>query len=88
LGWVCWGANLTTKKHFTEVFDIWQKQSGAVTNQATNRWENHPQKEEWLHKIRTLGFGSFIFENGNLDEQRKAFFEWASASNIIWEAKS
>ncbi|WP_206757775.1 hypothetical protein [Scytonema hofmannii] len=75
------------KKHFTELFDIWQKQSGVITNQASNKWENHPQKEEWLNKIRTIGFGAFIVENG-FDEQRKAFFVWASASNIIWEAKS
>jgi hypothetical protein len=58
--------------HFTELFDTWQKQSGAITNQASNKWENHPQKEEWLDKIRTLGNAAFIYENGNFDEQRNA----------------
>ena len=73
------------RAHFTELFDIWQKQSGAVTNQATTQWESHPKKEEWLNKIRTIGFGTFILENGSFDEERNAFFEWADASNIIWE---
>ncbi len=76
------------KTHFTELLEQWQKQSGAVTNQASNKWENHPQKEEWLNKIRTIGFGTFILENGSFDEERKAFFEWADTLNIIWEAKS
>ncbi|WP_029634449.1 hypothetical protein [Scytonema hofmannii] len=48
------------RAHFTELFDIWQKQSGAITNQASNKWENHPQKEEWLDKIRTIGNAAFI----------------------------
>jgi hypothetical protein len=71
------------RSRFTELFEQWQKQSGVVTNQASNKWENHPQKEEWLHKIRTIGFAVFILESGKFDADRKAFFEWADASNII-----
>jgi hypothetical protein len=38
------------RKHFTELFEQWQKQSGVTTNQANIRWENHPKKEEWLNQ--------------------------------------
>jgi hypothetical protein len=76
------------RKHFTELFDMWQKQSGAVTNQANNRWENHPKKEEWLNEIRTIGYAEFLFVDGLYNAERAAFGQWADASNIIWGTES
>jgi hypothetical protein len=76
------------RKHHKELFEQWQKQSGKITDAVNNRWENHPQKEEWLNTIRTKGNASFILENGSFDSERNAFWQWAEAEKIIWGVES
>jgi hypothetical protein len=37
-----------------------------------------------MDKIRSLGFAAFIYESGDLDRERKEFYEWANSNNLIW----
>jgi hypothetical protein len=63
----------------------WEKSQGKVSTVQASKWENHPQKEEWLEKIRTIGYVSFWYETNNQDEiqTRINFYDWAFAQKII-----
>jgi hypothetical protein len=76
------------QRNWEELANQWYKSAGKVSPAQTEKWENHPQRLEWIDKIRSLGFAAFIYESGSLDEQRKEFYEWANAKNLIWEAQS
>ena len=54
--------------HFEELRSQWEKSQGKVSTVQASKWENHPQKEEWLEKIRTIGYVSFWYETNNQDE--------------------
>ncbi|NWF61592.1 MAG: MarR family transcriptional regulator [Fischerella sp.] len=72
--------------NFEELAAQWRKTpSGAATN---SKWKNHPHYQEWLDKIRSLGFAAFIYETGKRDKEREEFFRWANANNLIWGAES
>ncbi|TFI50808.1 hypothetical protein BLD44_029470 [Mastigocladus laminosus UU774] len=72
--------------NFEELAAQWRKTpSGAATN---SKWENDPRHQEWMDKIRSLGFGAFIYESGKRDKEREEFFRWANANNLIWGAES
>ncbi|KOP23137.1 hypothetical protein AMR41_27940 [Hapalosiphon sp. MRB220] len=72
--------------NFEELAAQWRKTpSGAATN---SKWENDPRHQEWMDKIRSLGFGTFIYESGKRDKEREEFFRWANANNLIWGAES
>ena len=73
------------KANFEELAPQWGKTPSAVA--TSSKWENDPRRQEWLDKIRSPGFAAFIYENGNLDKERKDFFEWANANKLIWENK-
>ena len=70
------------EKNFEELRSQWEKENGVVKN--SKNWESDPRRLEWLDKIRSLGFAAFIYENGNLDEERHQFYEWANSKNLIW----
>ncbi|MFK0730439.1 MAG: hypothetical protein ACIWVG_04590 [Gloeotrichia echinulata HAB0833] len=70
------------EKNFEELRSQWEKENGVVKN--SKNWESDPRRLEWLDKIRSLGFAAFICENGNLDEERQQFYEWANSKNLIW----
>jgi hypothetical protein len=71
--------------HFEELRSQWEKSQGKVSTVQASKWENHPQKEEWLEKIRTIGYVSFWYETNNQDEiqTRINFYDWAFAQKII-----
>ncbi|BAZ71264.1 hypothetical protein NIES4106_60610 (plasmid) [Fischerella sp. NIES-4106] len=74
------------ESNFEELAAQWRKTpNGAATN---SKWENDPRRQEWLDKIRSLGFGTFIYESGKRDKEREEFFKWANANNLIWGAES
>lgn len=70
-------------KNWEEISDAWRKATGKPSTAQSNKWENHPNKQEWLQKINTLGFGAFIIENGDFDDERKEFFNWANSRGLI-----
>ncbi|MBE9053438.1 MarR family transcriptional regulator [Nostocales cyanobacterium LEGE 11386] len=74
------------EKNFEELRSQWEKLRGVV--RGSKNWESDPRRQEWLDKIRSLGFATFIYENGSLDKQRKEFYEWANSHNLIWGDKS
>ncbi|MBD1836658.1 hypothetical protein [Coleofasciculus sp. FACHB-501] len=51
-------------------------------------FSQHPQRGEWLDKIRTLGAGAFVFESGSRDQERSDFLDWADTSKLIWGQES
>ena len=51
-------------------------------------FSQHPQRGEWLDKIRTLGAGAFLFEDGSRDQERSDFLDWADTSGLIWGQES
>ncbi|TVP63417.1 MAG: hypothetical protein EA343_08165 [Nodularia sp. (in: Bacteria)] len=73
------------EKNFDELRSQWEKLRGVVRG---SKWESDPRRQEWLDKIRSLGFAGFIFEDGNLDKQRKEFYQWANSHNLIWGDKT
>ncbi len=73
------------EKNFNELRSQWEKLRGVVRG---SKWETHPCRQEWIDKIRSLGFAGFIFEDGNLDKQRKEFYQWANSHNLIWGDKT
>ncbi|MGB6296549.1 MAG: hypothetical protein WBF90_10225 [Rivularia sp. (in: cyanobacteria)] len=74
------------EKNWEELRSQWEKSQGVVS--CSRDWESDPHHEEWLNKIRTLGFAGFIFENGSRDKEREEFYKWAKSKNLIWEDKS
>jgi hypothetical protein len=74
------------ESHFRELRSQWDKQNGVV--RSSKNWESDPRRQEWLDKIRSLGFAAFIYEDGGLNKERKEFYEWANSKNLIWGAES
>lgn len=72
-------------KHHLELHEQFKKTPEGLLAQD---WSSHPHYQEWLNKIRTLGFASFIYESGDRDEERYEFFNWANNNKLIWEKKS
>ncbi len=68
--------------------ELWAKFKASASKAGLENWGKHPQREEWLDKIRTLGFGSFIYESGDRDEERYQFYKWADGQNLIWGQES
>jgi hypothetical protein len=71
--------------HFEELHSQWEKSQGKVSTAQASKWENHPQREEWLEKIRTIGYVSFWYETNDQAEMqtRISFYDWAFAQKII-----
>jgi hypothetical protein len=69
------------EKHFEELRQDWAKQHGIVFNNPV--WEGHPLRQEWLDKIHSTGYASFIIEEGALDKERLEFYKWAESKGII-----
>lgn len=70
--------------NWEEIRDEWLKSINKPTEKQTHKWADHPKHAEWLNEINTLGAVSFMCdEEGNVDPQRKEFYEWAEASNLI-----
>ncbi|MCC5604646.1 hypothetical protein [Nostoc favosum] len=72
------------EKNFDELRSQWYKSTGQVSPAQSSKWEADPRRQEWLDKIRSLGFAAFIYESKDLDKERKEFYEWANSNNLIW----
>ena len=70
--------------HCEELRSQWEKSQGKVSTTQATKWENHPQREEWLNKIRTMGYVAFYFENKAEEKERRSFYKWADSNNLIW----
>ncbi|WP_051470207.1 hypothetical protein [Fischerella sp. PCC 9605] len=68
--------------NFEELAAQWRKTPSGVA--TSSKWENDPRCQEWLDKIRSLGFAAFIYENGSRDKEREDFYKWANSKNLIW----
>ncbi len=75
------------REHFQEWYALWKNRPDAVKALQNALWESDERRQEWLDKIRILGFMGFICENGFKDLERLAFYEWAEEKGIIWEAE-
>lgn len=70
-------------KNWEEIRDKWLLSTKKPSDKQTHKWADHPQRTEWLEKINTLGFGAFIVENGDFDDERKEFVDWAFAAGLV-----
>ncbi|RUS93791.1 hypothetical protein DSM106972_095500 [Dulcicalothrix desertica PCC 7102] len=71
-------------KNWEEVRDKWLLSCNKPSTTQTNKWENHPSRVEWLNEINQLGAVTFMCdEDGDVDSERKEFFEWAEKANLI-----
>jgi len=70
--------------HCEELRSQWEKSQGKVSTTQATKWENHPQREEWLNKIRTMGYVAFYFEDKAEEKERRSFYKWADSNNLIW----
>jgi len=72
------------KTHWEDLRSQWEKSQGKVSASQSNKWDNHPQREEWLEKIRQLGPAGFQAEDMPNQKIRQEFYVWADANNLIW----
>ncbi|MTJ32511.1 hypothetical protein [Aphanizomenon sp. UHCC 0183] len=72
------------KTHWEDLRSQWEKSQGKVSALESNKWDNHPQREEWLEKIRQLGSAGFQAEDMPNQKIRREFYVWADANNLIW----
>lgn len=71
-------------KNWEEIRDKWLSSTNKPSEKQTHKWADHPQRAEWLQIINTDGAVSFMCdEEGNVNPQRKEFYEWAETSNLI-----
>lgn len=72
--------------NFEEVAKDWAKQHKVTFDNP--RWENHPERQEWLQKIHSMGYASFIYEGDALNKERLDFYKWAESKKLInWEGE-
>ncbi|AFZ28358.1 hypothetical protein Cylst_6587 (plasmid) [Cylindrospermum stagnale PCC 7417] len=70
--------------HWEEISAEWMKVQGKIPEIQKQKWKNHPYRDEWLEKIRSLGQFGFYAENRQEEKERREFFKWADANNLIW----
>ncbi|BAZ33656.1 hypothetical protein NIES4074_61700 (plasmid) [Cylindrospermum sp. NIES-4074] len=76
------------EKNWEAIATEWEKSRGKMSTNQSQKWENHPQREEWLDKIRELGPLGFRAEDMPNEKLRAEFVAWAEANNLIWGADS
>ncbi len=72
------------EKNWEDLRIQWEKSQGRVSSSKASKWENHPQREEWLEKIRHLGPVGFQAEDMPNQKMRREFYMWADENNLIW----
>ncbi|OUL23989.1 hypothetical protein BV378_20385 [Nostoc sp. RF31YmG] len=72
------------EKNFDELRSQWEKSQGRTDAVQAQKWENHPQREEWLDKIRQLGPVGFQAEDMPNQKLRREFYMWAETNKLIW----
>lgn len=73
------------ENNWEDLHSLWQKSPGKITHP---KWGDDPRREEWLQKIRLLGFGGFLTENLQEEKERRDFYIWANKENLIWGVES
>jgi hypothetical protein len=76
--------NKWIEAHWKEISAEWMKLQGKIPATQNQKWETHPHKNEWIEKIRSLGQFGFYAENRQEEQERREFFKWADANNLIW----
>ncbi|WP_066425123.1 hypothetical protein [Anabaena sp. 4-3] len=74
--------------NWEELSSQWRKSKGQASLAQNSKWENHPQREEWLEKIRQLGPVGFQAEDMTNQKLRREFYLWADANKLIWGIES
>ncbi|WP_414553052.1 hypothetical protein [Anabaena sp. CCY 0017] len=74
--------------HWQEISAEWMKVQGRSPGVEQQQWQNHPCRNEWIEKIRSLGQFGFYAENRQEEKERREFFKWADANNLIWGEKT
>jgi len=74
--------------NFEELREQWEKSQGKTNSVQAHKWENHPQREEWLEKIRLLGPVGFQAEDMANQKLRREFYMWAEENKLIWGQES
>ena len=72
------------KTHWEDLRSQWEKSRSKVSASQSSKWDNHPQRKEWLEKIRQLGPAGFQAEDMPNQKIRREFYVWADANNLIW----
>ncbi len=72
------------EKNWEDLRIQWEKSQGRVSSVKSSKWENHPQREEWLEKIRHLGPVGFQAEDMPNQKMRREFYMWANANKLVW----
>ncbi|MBW4600504.1 MAG: hypothetical protein KME29_13130 [Calothrix sp. FI2-JRJ7] len=69
--------------NWEEIKEKWFKSTNKPTEKQTNKWADHPNREEWLETINAKGYGIFVYESGDLDEERNQFLDWAMKQGLV-----
>ncbi|MBR8832537.1 MAG: hypothetical protein DSM106950_00455 [Stigonema ocellatum SAG 48.90 = DSM 106950] len=84
-GWLA-KKNEAEQNRWEVYYDLFQKSQPELVQATQNaKWENHPQRDEWLEKIRTMGNFSFRTESGKLDNDRNEFWHWVVDNGLLGE---
>jgi hypothetical protein len=80
------------EKNFEDIRAQWLKSQGvSPAKDAQNaKFDNHPQREEWLAKVRE-NYADWVFEvpkNSPERAERQAFVDWAYANNLVHEEET
>lgn len=71
--------------NFEDLRSQWEKSQGKPSSALQSKWENHPQREEWIEKIRKIGPVAFQAEDLPNEKLRQEFYFWADDNKLIWE---
>jgi hypothetical protein len=78
--------------NFEDIRAQWLKSKGvSPAKDAQNaKFDNHPQREEWLARVRE-NYADWVFEvpkNSPERAERQAFVDWAYANNLVHEEET
>jgi hypothetical protein len=72
------------EKQWEDLRSQWEKSQNKIPAAQASKWETHPQREQWLTRMRVIGHYAFMFEIASERQERTSFYEWADANNLIW----
>lgn len=71
------------EKNWQDIYASWCQATNKKPVITNTKWENHPQRSEWLEIINQQGTSALIFHAGEFDVERDDFVKWAVANNLI-----
>ncbi|MBW4591203.1 MarR family transcriptional regulator [Aetokthonos hydrillicola Thurmond2011] len=70
------------EKNWEELSAQWHKESGKTPRAQSEKWENHPRRDEWLAEIERTGNPAMF---AGSDKEKQAFVTWCwDASQFSW----